>query len=176
MLVGNVEAGVENNFIKDVYIMRKIISVILAIVFVCSLAGCATTDSEVEPTEASVETTTSEVVKTKSGFKVDYKESKVVTIDFSDGTKDMLLLFFNCTNESKNTVTPMDKVDIDAFQNGIGLQFCTLYELEEMGDAVPCDTSVQSGASTMVVWFFELRDDSPVSVEVDGENFTLEVK
>lgn len=156
--------------------MRKIISIVLVMVFMCSMVGCAKTDSQVEPTDSNVETTTSGTVSTKSGFKVDYKESKVVTIDFSDGTKDMLLLFFDCTNESKNTVAPMDKADISAFQNGVELPFFTLYDLEEMGDAISCDTEMQSGANASVVWFFELKDDSTVSVEVNGENFTVEVK
>lgn len=155
--------------------MRKIISIVLVMVFMCSMVGCTTAESEVKPTEESVETTKSGFVTTKSGFKVDFKESKVVTVNFSDGARNMLLLFFDCTNGSKNTVTPMDKADIDAFQNGIELPFFTMYDMEEMGDAISCDKSMQSGANASVVWFFELKDDSDVSVEVNGESFTVEL-
>ena len=135
--------------------MKKIISFVVALALIGSLVGCISTNSK---------------------FKVEFKESKVVTIDFSSGTEDMLLLFFECTNESDDTVTPMNSVKIKAFQNGIALDFCTLYDLEEMGEAIPCDTEMQGGASAAVVWFFELNDDSPVSVEVDGESFVVDVK
>ena len=138
--------------------MKKIIVGLLVLVMMIMAAGCNTTESET------------------TDFKVDFKESKVVTIDFSSGTEDMLLLFFECTNERDHNVTPMDSADIDAFQNGIALEFFTLYDLDEMGDAIPCDTEMQSGASATVVWFFELRDDSTVSVEVNGEKFTVDVK
>lgn len=135
--------------------MKKIIAIVVALMLMCSLAGCISTNSD---------------------FKAEYKESKVVTLDTSDGTMNMLLLFFECTNEGDRNITPMDGKDIDAFQNGVALSFHTLYDLDEMGDAIPCDTALQSGASATVVWFFELRDDSPVSVEVDGESFTVNVK
>ena len=135
--------------------MKKIISILLVMIVMCSLVACGSTTSE---------------------FTVDFKESKVVALETSDGTKNMLLLFFDFTNGSDNNVAPMDGVDIKAFQNGVALSFHTLYDLEEMGDAIPCDTEVQSGANASVVWFFELTDDSAVSVEVDGEIFTVEVK
>lgn len=135
--------------------MKKIIAIIVVLALVCTMVGCTSTNSD---------------------FKVDFKESKVVTIDFSSGTENMLLLFFECTNKSERNVTPMDSSDIKAFQNGIALDSYTLYDLDEMGDAIPCDKEMQSGASATVVWFFELRDDSTVSVEVNGETFTVEVK
>ena len=136
--------------------MKKVIKVVLSIMLICALVGC---------------------ISTPTNFKADFVESKRVTIDFSDDTKEMLLLFFDCSNETEHTISPMNGVDIGAFQNGVALEFYTLYDLEEMGDAVSCDTDIQSGAKATVVWFFELRDDSPVSVEIgNGETFTIEVK
>jgi hypothetical protein len=153
--------------------MKKVLSIIVMVALMCSFVGCASAPAPTTPT-TSTHVTAERVSKE---FKADFVESKVVTIDFSDGTKDMLLMFFDCTNETGHTIAPMDGIDIDTFQNGVALGFFTLYDLEEMGDAVPCDTEMQNGASATVVWFFELKDDSPVSVELgNGETFTVEVK
>lgn len=45
---------------------------------------------------------------------------------------------------------------------------------ERTNGYVQCDTSVQSGAVADVVWFFQLDDDSEVSLEITG-NDTIKV-
>lgn len=152
--------------------MKKVLSIIVIVAVMCSFVGCASA-----PAPTPITTTEPTTTITATEFKADFVESKVVTTNYSDGTSEMLLLFFDCTNKTGNTISPMNGIGMDAFQNGIALGFFTLYDLEEMGDAIPCDTKMQNGASAKVVWFFELKDDSPVSVELgNGETFTVEVK
>lgn len=96
------------------------------------------------------------------------------TVTFVEGKQMLLLEQYNCvavftkyTNGSNETAIPADNVSVKAFQNGVELS-----PLVPTGDKTEgysqCDASVQSGITADIVWFFQLDDDSTVSVELTG--------
>lgn len=98
------------------------------------------------------------------------------TISYVKAERTELLEQFDCiavytqyTNGSSETALPADWVDVKAFQNGVELSVIVPTG-ERINGYVQCDTSVQSGTTADVVWFFQLDDDSEVSVEITGND------
>lgn len=96
------------------------------------------------------------------------------TVTFVEGKQVLLLDEYNCvavftqyTNGSGETAIPADNVSVKAFQNGVELS-----PIVPTGDKTDgysqCDASVQSGVTADIVWYFQLDDDSTVSVELSG--------
>ena len=96
------------------------------------------------------------------------------TVTFVEGKQVLLLDEYNCvavftqyTNGSGETAIPADNVSVKAFQNGVELS-----PIVHTGDKTDgysqCDASVQSGVTADIVWYFQLDDDSTVSVELSG--------
>lgn len=96
------------------------------------------------------------------------------TVTFVEGKQMLLFEEYNCvavftqyTNGSDETAIPADNVTVKAFQNGVELS-----PLAPTGEKTEgysqCDASVQSGTTVDIVWFFQLDDDSTVSVELSG--------
>lgn len=102
------------------------------------------------------------------------------TVTFVEGRQMLLLEEYNCvavftqyTNGSDETAIPADNVTVKAFQNGVEL--APLVPTGEKTEGYSqCDASVQSGITADIVWFFQLDDDSTVSVELSGGE-TVEV-
>lgn len=96
------------------------------------------------------------------------------TVTFVDGKQVLLLDEYNCvavftryTNGSGETAIPADNVSVKAFQNGVELS--TIVPTGDKTDGYSqCDASVQSGVTADIVWYFQLDDDSTVSVELSG--------
>lgn len=82
---------------------------------------------------------------------------------------DCIVVYTQYTNESGETATPADWVDVKAFQNGVELTILVPTG-EKTNGYVQCDTSVQSGATTDVAWIFQLDDESDVSIEINGKD------
>ena len=130
--------------------MRKLISILCAILLVRGLVGC--------------------VAEQPSEHTMTFIESKDVVID----EQTYIGLFYDYTNNSGETVLPADAINVKAFQNGVEL-VVTVFTGQETEGAIQCDTSVQDGTTVRVVWLFMRVDDSPVSVEMsDGQKFTIE--
>ena len=130
--------------------MRKLVSVLCAILLVLGLVGC--------------------VAEQPSEHTMTFIESKDVVID----EQTYIGLFYDYTNNSGETVLPADAINVKAFQNGVEL-VVTVFTGQETEGAIQCDTSVQDGTTARVVWLFVRVDDSPVSVEMsDGQKFILE--
>lgn len=101
------------------------------------------------------------------------------TLSFVEG-KQMDLYDRNCvavftqyTNGSSESALPCDYLNVKAYQHGVEIPI-----LVPTGDKtdgyIQCDTSVQSGITADVVWFFQLEDTSSVSVEFsDGQKFEV---
>jgi len=91
----------------------------------------------------------------------------------SDGT-ELFGVFCNYSNLSDETVVVCDEVNVTAFQHG--KEIPVMVYSEPIGEAIQCDQSVQAGGSALVVWTFQLTDDSTVSVEfTDGQKFDIEL-
>lgn len=122
--------------------MKKILLALLASVLVLALPGCGT-----EPQH---------------------------TVSYVSSERMMLLDQYDCvavytqyTNKSSETAVPADEVAVKAFQNGVELA-PIVPTGERTNGYIQCDSSVQSSITANVVWFFELDDDSNVSVELSG--------
>lgn len=82
---------------------------------------------------------------------------------------DCIAVYTQYTNGSSETALPADWVNVKAFQNGVELGVLVPTG-ERTNGYVQCDTSVQSGTTADVVWFFQLDDDSEVSIEITGSD------
>lgn len=128
--------------------MRKILTILCAAMLAMSLTACG---SESEHTISYV------------------KAERMELLD----QYDCVAVYTQYTNGSSETAIPADWVEVKAFQNGVELGVLVPTG-EKMNGYVQCDTSVQSGVTADVVWFFQLDDDSEVSLEITG-NETIEV-
>lgn len=82
---------------------------------------------------------------------------------------DCIAVYTQYTNGSSETALPADWVNVKAFQNGVELGVLVPTG-ERTNGYVQCDTGVQSGTTADVVWFFQLDDDSEVSIEITGND------
>lgn len=128
--------------------MKKILTILCAAVLAMSLTACS---SEPEHTISYV------------------KAERMELLD----QYDCVAVYTQYTNGSSETAIPADWVEVKAFQNGVELGVLVPTG-EKTNGYVQCDTSVQSGVTADVVWFFQLDDDSEVSLEITG-NETIEV-
>lgn len=80
---------------------------------------------------------------------------------------DCIAVFTQYSNNSGESAIPADWVSVKAYQKGVELNILVPTG-QRMDGAVPCDSSVQSGATADVVWFFQLDDESDVSVKMTG--------
>lgn len=88
---------------------------------------------------------------------------------------DCIAVYTQCTNNSSESALPADWVDVKAYQNGVEL--CIIVPTgEKYNGYIQCDTSVQSGITADVAWYFVLDDESEVSIEMTGnDSFTVPV-
>ena len=137
--------------------MKKV--ALIFVVVALLLAGCVT-----------VEVDSGYNTEAASEHKLEFIESKNVVIY----DQEYVALFYDYTNNSGETAIPCEWIDVNAFQNGVEL-VVTVFTGDKTEGAVQCDTRIQTGTTTRVVWLFERVDDSPVSVEMtDGQKFTVE--
>lgn len=122
--------------------MKKILSLMLAGVLALAVSGCGA----------------------ESQHTVSYVSGERMTLL---DQYDCVAVYTQYTNGSSETAVPADEVTVKAFQNGVELP-----PIVPTGDRtngyVQCDSSVQGGTTADVVWFFQLDDDSTVSVELSG--------
>lgn len=135
--------------------MKKIICILLSVLTLLGLSACGA------PETNGPELHTLEFVEGKL-FMVEDKEYAAVFCEY--------------TNNSGETCMPCDAIDVKAFQNGVELTI-NVYTGQTMEDAIQCDTSVQTGTTTKVIWLYEIQDYSTVSVEFsNGNKFSFELE
>lgn len=136
--------------------MKKIVFILIATLMIFSLVACgAQGDGNEKP----------------AAHTLSFKEGKMVTMNESE----YIGLFFEYTNNSGETALPCEAIDVKAFQNGKQLNI-VVYTGQKTEGAIQCDTAVQSGTTTDVVWTFEKEDDSTISVEcTDGQKFEVTI-
>lgn len=133
--------------------MKKIICLLMCAVF---LLGCVACGSE----------TNGPVL-----HDLEYVSGRLLT--YND--KEYAAVFTKYTNNSGDTCMPCDAIDVKAFQNGTELTI-NVYTGSIIEEAIQCDTSVQSGTTASVIWLYEIRDYSTVSVEFsNGNKFSFEL-
>lgn len=88
---------------------------------------------------------------------------------------DCIAVYTQYTNGSSESALAADWVNVKAYQHGIELGVIVPTG-EKTNGYIQCDTSVQSGITADVVWYFMLDDESEVSIEMTGNNsFTVPV-
>ena len=128
--------------------MKKVLSILCSVLIVLSLTACG---GEPEHTISYV------------------KAERMELLD----QYDCIAVYTQYTNGSSETAIPADWINVKAFQNGVEIPVLVPTG-EKINGYVQCDTSVQSGVTADVVWFFQLDDDSEVSLEITG-NETIKV-
>ena len=96
-----------------------------------------------------------------------YRSIDFTLSNMSNSHIQSVAVFTQYTNGSDKTAIPADNVTVKAFQNGIELS-PLVPTGEKTENYSQCDASVQSGVTADIVWFFQLDDDSTVSVELSG--------
>jgi len=89
---------------------------------------------------------------------------------------DCIALYTEYENLSNENSIPADEVSVKAFQNGVELS-----PIVPTGDKVngfsQCDVEVQAKTKAKIVWYFQLDDESKVSVEMTGrDKLVLDLK
>lgn len=89
---------------------------------------------------------------------------------------DCIALYTEYENSSDENAVPADKISVKAFQNGVELS-----PIVPTGDKVKgfsqCDVEIQAKTKAKIVWYFQLNDESKVSIEMTGtDKFELDLK
>ena len=134
--------------------MKKLLGILLVALMMLSVTACG-----------------GEVQTNEELHSIAFVEGKEVVVNETE----YVAVFCTYTNNSGQTALPCEAFDVKAFQNGIELTII-VYTGQRTEDAIQCDTSVQTGTTTEVVWLFEKQDDSKVSVEIsNGEKYEFEL-
>ncbi len=132
--------------------MKKILSIILVCLTVFGLVGCGSSVKE---------------------HSLVYKECRQEQLPFNDEKLNCVTVYTEYTNNSNESAMPADYVEVKAYQNGVALS-PWVFTGQETNGYFQCDTSIQSGATANIIWIFELRDESTVTVELpDGSKQEL---
>lgn len=103
---------------------------------------------------------------------LEFVKGELVTME--DG-RELVGVFCNYTNMSDETYFPCDAINVRAFQHGVEIPVM-VYTGAKTEGAIQCDTAVQPGTTTYVVYTFQREDNSTVSVEfTDGQKFSFEL-
>lgn len=130
--------------------MKKILSALLAGLLMLSVAGCG----------AEPQHTISYVSAERTTLLDEY---------------DCIAVYTQYTNGSSESALAADWVDVKAYQNGVELGVIVPTG-QKINGYIQCDTSVQSGVTADVVWYFVLDNESEVSIEMTGnDSFTVPV-
>lgn len=135
--------------------MKKVISIILVFVFAFSLSACGAEE------------------EIKSQYTQKFVEGKCVSGDTLGVDMELVAAYFEFTNNGGETVLPCEAIDVKAFQNGTEIPVM-VFTGQEYEGYIQCDTGVQDGTTAKVVWFFQIKDKSVVSLECsDGQKIEI---
>ena len=136
-----------------------------------TLAGCssdATTETTAEETAATATTATSESSATEAASEQQTEQAKYgVTLDGGevvanyDGAQAFVITY-TFTNNSDEAVMPSVAVDVNAYQNGVELDFGVVTDIDNQSTT----REIKPGASITCQQAYVLNDTSDVMVEV----------
>lgn len=96
------------------------------------------------------------------------KKQEPVTITINDEKIDCVGVYGTYTNNSDESACAADWVFVKAYQNGVELSPLVPSE-EKTNDYLQCDKYIESQTSKKVIYLFEMRDNSDVTIEIDGK-------
>ncbi len=127
--------------------MKKLLAVILVCVTVLILVACG---------------------QQKKEHELVYEKFQHEQFPFNDETLDCITVYTEYTNYSGEVAIPADNVEVKAYQGGVELS-PWVFTGQEINGYLQCDTRIQNETTAKIIWIFELKDNTGITIEMpDG--------
>lgn len=149
---------------------KKKLYIGLAIAFVLVLIivyGNRSTDTKTENTNTTTEKSSDNATYNNTEFK--YLKHEII----NNNEKDILIVYFDFTNNSKDNTRAAYNYDINCFQNGVELDYPLLKVVEEEDNIMK---EIQPNTSITIAEAFILNDRSNVDLEVEAHSSFIDKK
>lgn len=149
---------------------KKKLYIGLAIAFVLVLIivyGNRSTDTKTENTNTTTEKSSDNATYNNTGFK--YLKHEII----NNNEKDILIVYFDFTNNSKDNTRAAYNYDINCFQNGVELDYPLLKVVEEEDNIMK---EIQPNTTITIAEAFILNDRSNVDLEVEAHSSFIDKK
>ena len=142
----------------------------MAIAFVLVLIivyGNRSTDTKTENTNTTTEKSSDNATYNNTEFK--YLKHEII----NNNEKDILIVYFDFTNNSKDNTRAAYNYDINCFQNGVELDYPLLKVVEEEDNIMK---EIQPNTTITIAEAFILNDRSNVDLEVEAHSSFIDKK
>lgn len=149
---------------------KKKLYIGLAIAFVLVLIivyGNRSTDTKIENTNTTTEKSSDNATYNNTEFK--YLKHEII----NNNEKDILIVYFDFTNNSKDNTRAAYNYDINCFQNGVELDYPLLKVVKEEDNIMK---EIQPNTSITIAEAFILNDRSNVDLEVEAHSSFIDKK
>lgn len=149
---------------------KKKLYIGLAIAFVLVLIivyGNRSTDTKTENTNTTTEKSSDNATYNNTEFK--YLKHEII----NNNEKDILIVYFDFTNNSKDNTRAAYNYDINCFQNGVELDYPLLKVVEEEDNIMK---EIQPNTTITIAEAFILNDRSNVDLEVEAHSSFIDKK
>lgn len=149
---------------------KKKLYIGLAIAFVLVLIivyGNRSTDTKTENTNTTTEKSSDNATYNNTKFK--YLKHEII----NNNEKDILIVYFDFTNNSKDNTRAAYNYDINCFQNGVELDYPLLKVVEEEDNIMK---EIQPNTTITIAEAFILNDRSNVDLEVEAHSSFIDKK
>nr|DAM84054.1 MAG TPA: protein of unknown function (DUF5067) [Bacteriophage sp.] len=149
---------------------KKKLYIGLAIAFVLVLIivyGNRSTDTKTENTNTTTEKSSDNATYNNTEFK--YLKHEII----NNNEKDILIVYFDFTNNSKDNTRAAYNYDINCFQNGVELDYPLLKVVKEEDNIMK---EIQPNTSITIAEAFILNDRSNVDLEVEAHSSFIDKK
>lgn len=149
---------------------KKKLYIGLAIAFVLVLIivyGNRSTDTKTENTNTTTEKSSDNATYNNTEFK--YLKHEII----NNNEKDILIVYFDFTNNSKDNTRAAYNYDINCFQNGVELNYPLLKVVKEEDNIMK---EIQPNTSITIAEAFILNDRSNVDLEVEAHSSFIDKK
>ena len=106
---------------------------------------------------------------TQDGYTYKYLKNEIIE-DNTNGKR--VVIYFEYTNESGQTTSPANALNIRAFQNGIELNWMMPDFNNSIPEADVAFKDIQSGTTTDIAMIYTISDESDVSIEISPMFYT----
>lgn len=149
---------------------KKKLYIGLAIAFALVLIivyGNRSTDTKTENTNTTTEKSSDNATYNNTEFK--YLKHEII----NNNEKDILIVYFDFTNNSKDNTRAAYNYDINCFQNGVELDYPLLKVVEEEDNIMK---EIQPNTTITIAEAFILNDRSNVDLEVEAHSSFIDKK
>lgn len=149
---------------------KKKLYIGLAIAFALVLIivyGNRSTDTKTENTNTTTEKSSDNATYNNTEFK--YLKHEII----NNNEKDILIVYFDFTNNSKDNTRAAYNYDINCFQNGVELDYPLLKVVKEEDNIMK---EIQPNTSITIAEAFILNDRSNVDLEVEAHSSFIDKK